>query len=219
MSSVPAFVWQMEGVVMVEVRKTFLHFFHQIRSDHRSPRSKSAPPMDKRWSDPEPFPLYAANEQEIRSEQSDVRETRSEPSMGKSDSEQSATSINYEQWEDWMDNEDIYTVMIRNIPCSCKRDHIIEAIQTLGFQDSHEFFYVPTRNGKTRGYAFLGFADPSVTRQFVKKMTGHKFPGKTSSKFITVVPASIQGFRKNLSHFESTSVMKNRDAKPVFRNT
>jgi hypothetical protein len=112
-------------------------------------------------------------------------------------------------------DEDIYTVMIRNIPCSCKRHHVSDAIQQLGFGDKIDFFYAPTRNGKTRGYAFVGFPDPVLTRQFAKKITGYRFE-KASPKTVTVVPANLQGFSENLEHFEGTFVMRHKDAKPTF---
>jgi hypothetical protein len=133
------------------------------------------------------------------------------------ESERSAGMKNYDRWEGWMDKEDIYTVMIRNIPCSCTREDIAEAIQQLQFHDKHDFFYVPTRHGKNRGFAFIGFPDPAVTRQFAKQMTGYRFPGRASPKVTTVVPANCQGFSENLKRFESTCVMSHENARPLFK--
>jgi hypothetical protein len=217
-----------QGVVMVKTSNTFLHLFYKARNDHCLPRSKSAPPAEKRRHESQPLPLYvssrfdSADSLEFGSEMSaqagSCLESNQSFSSDESPTERPRFTSNYEHWEEWMDKEDIYNVMIRNIPCSCKRDHIEEAIQELGFQDKHNFFYVPTRHGKTRGFAFIGFPEPSFTREFVRKMTGYKFPGKASPKFISVVPASLQGVRENFSHFKSTSVMMHKDARPVFRN-
>jgi hypothetical protein len=222
-----------QGIVMVKTSNTFLHLFYKARNDHCLPRSKSAPPTEKRRQESEPLPLYvspgfdSADSLEFGSEMSAQSGSCSESNQSirrhKNDdrdefpTEQSISTANYEHWEEWMDKEDFYNVMIRNIPCSCKRNDIEEAIQELGFQDKHDFFYVPTRHGKTRGFAFLGFPDASLTREFVRKMTGYKFPGKASPKFISVVPANLQGFRNNFTHFRSACVMKHKDA-PVFRN-
>jgi len=195
---------------MVKASNTFLHFFRQSRNDLRSPRSKSAPPVGQKAQEVEPSPLYKSSCY-VAAAVEDARSVKS--SSGESDR---PTSTTYTHWEAWMDQEDILTVMIRNLPCSCKREHVQEAIQKLGFQDRHDFLYIPTRNGSTRGYAFIGFPHASVTREFVRKMTGYKFSGKASPKFTTVVPASIQGAKDNLSHFKSTRVMTHKNARPLF---
>eukprot|EP00427_Karlodinium_veneficum_P023014 CAMPEP_0169119380 /NCGR_PEP_ID=MMETSP1015-20121227/31525_1 /TAXON_ID=342587 /ORGANISM="Karlodinium micrum, Strain CCMP2283" /LENGTH=196 /DNA_ID=CAMNT_0009182255 /DNA_START=90 /DNA_END=680 /DNA_ORIENTATION=- len=182
---------------MCTAKNTFLHFFYEGR--HSQPRSRSAPSRRQLPKAPE-VPLYVA------------------PSFDSSDVQSSEfpCSRNYERWEEWMDNENIYTVMIRNIPCSCKRHDVDEAVRKLGL-NTHDFFYCPTRSGRTRGYAFVNFPDPTLTRQFVKEMTGYRFKGKESTKVITVVPAHLQGYGENFMYFESKFVTRHRDARPLFR--
>jgi len=114
-----------------------------------------------------------------------------------------------------MEFEDCLTVMIRNIPCSCTRDEILKAIEDLGFAGKHDFFYQPMRKGKALGYAFIGFPDPQVTKEFASSMIGYRFERKMSSKIVTVTPATIQGLSNNMDRFKDTSVMKT-DAKPFF---
>jgi hypothetical protein len=109
----------------------------------------------------------------------------------------------------------VYTVMIKNIPCSCKREDILQAVAELGFADQHDFFYVPMRHGKIPGYAFIGFPSTDLTRKFTIAMTGYRFSSKESKKSVIVVPASIQGLSKNVEYFKDSSVMQT-DAKPFF---
>jgi hypothetical protein len=109
----------------------------------------------------------------------------------------------------------VYTVMMKNIPCSCKREDVLQAVEELGFADQHEFFYVPMRHGKCPGYAFIGFPSTDLTRKFTIAMAGYKFSSKASKKSVIVVPASIQGLSKNVEYFKDSSVMQT-DAKPFF---
>jgi hypothetical protein len=111
--------------------------------------------------------------------------------------------------------EDVDTVMIRGIPSSCTRDEILDTINEVGFNDLHDFFYAPMRRNKTLGYAFLGFPDAQLARNFAKAITGYRFRGRNSSKRVSVTPAAIQGYGRNLDHFSGTFVM-NSFAKPLF---
>lgn len=192
---------------MVTEKNTFLHFF---RMSHQVPRSKSLPPTRIASRQSPSYSLDAAKSVE------DVQPAPSTKAQN-FESQRCAGTINYEQWENWMDEEGIYTVMIRHIPCSCKRQHIVEAIRLIDFGDKYDFFYAPTRNGKSRGYAFVGFPNPTLTREFAKTMTGFRFAGKSSPKTITVVPANVQGLNENMEHFEGTFVMRHKDAKPTFQ--
>lgn len=117
---------------------------------------------------------------------------------------------------EWVGQEDVQTVMIRGIPCSCNKEDILVAIEELGFAERLDFFYVPLRRGRSLGYAFIGFPDTELTKDFARAMTGYKFSNKMSSKSITVVPASVQGLNNNLDHFMSTSVMRNTRKQPLF---
>lgn len=118
----------------------------------------------------------------------------------------------------WDSMEDVYTLMIKGIPCSCSKEDIMRAVHELGFLNLCDFFHVPTRSTgrkhKNIGYAFVGFSCTHVAKSFAKSMTGYKFK-KESSKLVTVAPAAIQGYNDNLEHYRNTYVMAS-EFKPFF---
>lgn len=101
-----------------------------------------------------------------------------------------------------------FTVMMKNIPCACTRQEVLNAIEQVGFQTAFDFFYLPIRNHKENlGYAFVGFPDPSTTRQFAQAMTGFRFTSrKRSPKVISVVPARIQGLTNCREHLQKNRI-------------
>jgi hypothetical protein len=108
------------------------------------------------------------------------------------------------------------TVMIKNIPCGCKRDDLFDAFEGVGFLDRFNFFYMPLRRLKENlGYAFIGFPDPDTTRQFAEAMTGYHFASKNSTKVLSVVPAAIQGLPACIEHFRNTRTMTS-PGPPIF---
>jgi hypothetical protein len=113
-------------------------------------------------------------------------------------------------------NEEVYTVMMKNIPCSCKQEEIKDAIVAVGFGESYNFFYAPSRCGKSRGYAFVGFPSSVLRDDFSRSMTGYTFVRRNSRKVIEIAPASIQGGETTWHHFKDTYVMKT-PWKPSFR--
>jgi hypothetical protein len=116
------------------------------------------------------------------------------------------------------DRNALCTVMMKNIPCSCKKTDVIAAIEESGFMAFSNFFYIPNRRGKILGYAFIGFPSVETTEEFAKAMTGYRFPNKTSTRVVSIVPACIQGMENNLEYFKERSVMQTRE-KPFFRDS
>jgi hypothetical protein len=113
-------------------------------------------------------------------------------------------------------NDEVVTLMLKNIPCSCKKWEVVAAIDQSGFMKLANFFYMPMRQSKIIGYAFIGFPSAEITKEFAKAMAGYRFPNKRSAKTMSVVPASVQGFDNNVEYFRGRSVMDSDD-KPHFR--
>jgi hypothetical protein len=101
-------------------------------------------------------------------------------------------------------HDDVHTLMIKNIPCRCSQQEVLDAIVEIGFGDLYNFFYLPIRRGHQQnfGYAFIGFMDKEITKQFGSAMTGYRFVNRNSSKACAVAPARIQGFSSNVEHFQ-----------------
>jgi len=100
------------------------------------------------------------------------------------------------------------TVMIKNIPCKASEQDILNGIESVGFLDHMNFFYLPRKNASNLGYAFVGFPDPKTTEMFAEAMTGFRFTSQGSPKIVNVVPARVQGVRKCKEHFRSRGRFK-----------
>lgn len=72
----------------------------------------------------------------------------------------------------------VKTIMIRNIPRTCSRHHVLDAVRMLGFGDVFNFCHLPTRRKKdtNAGYAFVGFDDPVNAARFREAIHGYRFP-------------------------------------------
>jgi hypothetical protein len=102
-------------------------------------------------------------------------------------------------------NVDMSALMIKNIPCGCSKEEVLKAIEDLGFGDDVDFFHLPLRKTKAIGYAFVGFSNPDVPRRFQEAMTGYRFPGRNSSKVVSIAPGHIQGIENINNHLKSTA--------------
>jgi len=109
-----------------------------------------------------------------------------------------------------LDMEDSVTVMMKNIPCGCSQQQVLDAIADVGFKELLEFFYLPTRRSKALGYAFVGFADPQTTKRFASAISGYRFQSRLSSKVVSVAPARVQGLKNSVDQFRRTQVMSKR---------
>lgn len=113
--------------------------------------------------------------------------------------------------------DEVYTIMVKNIPCRCSRAEVLAAIDVVGFGGLYDFFYLPVQRGhrQNSGYAFVGFADASATLRFRVAMSGYRFPGRCSEKVVSVVPARIQGLDKTAEHFSRTRALGSKWS-PIF---
>jgi len=112
------------------------------------------------------------------------------------------------------------TAMIKNIPSRCTCQDVIDAIDSLGFQGIYNFFYLPIRCRKEMkgfGFAFIGFPDAYLTKQFQAAMTGYRFTSRNSPKVVEIVRARIQGLDDCVAHFKSTRTLNSRQS-PIFIN-
>jgi hypothetical protein len=105
-------------------------------------------------------------------------------------------------------------LMIKNIPCSCTKKDFAKLVAERGFMKVCTSFFIPSRNDKILGYAFIEFPYPLLAEAFAKCFHGFKVPRVHSKKVLSIVPASIQGPDSNVSHFKSNGVM---NTESIFR--
>ncbi|CAE7581141.1 ML5 [Symbiodinium natans] len=109
--------------------------------------------------------------------------------------------------------------MMRNLPNKYTQRMLLLEVNHAGFLGAFDFFYLPidTETGANRGYAFLNFLDPALAWMFRLMYEGRKMSRFNSSKVITVVPATLQGFEANYMHYAFSRVSRGDPAaRPLF---
>jgi hypothetical protein len=102
-------------------------------------------------------------------------------------------------------SQDITTLMICALPFRVTSEELLEAVDSLGFEGTYDFVYMPSRStkkcGKVRpgnvGYAFVNFRNPEDASKFAMIFPGFTFPGVESDKQILVRAAACQGYDAN----------------------
>jgi hypothetical protein len=109
--------------------------------------------------------------------------------------------------------EPVTTLMLRNIPNKYTQTVLLQEIDKLGFAGTYDFFYLPmdVHNRSNVGYAFINFVHPASATHCIAKFSNYKFQRYHSKKICAVSPAHLQGFEKNVKHFQHRAVMNARD--------
>ena len=98
----------------------------------------------------------------------------------------------------------ITTLMICNMPSRLAYGRILDAINSYGFTNTYDMFYLPlSRCGRgvgicNRGYAFVNFKHPEAATEFASIFQDVLIPGCASRKYVFTRPAHHQGYKKNL---------------------
>jgi hypothetical protein len=109
------------------------------------------------------------------------------------------------------------TLMIKNIPNRVTREELSERIQEVMPAGSFDFLYMPIdfNNRLNFGYAFLNLSNEMYidlfTLSFNKKRMFDNIGTSSSSKYIEVVVARVQGFNANVNRLISSPVLFNAD--------
>jgi len=110
--------------------------------------------------------------------------------------------------------QEIHTLMIRNIPNLYTRDMLMEELDGLGFQGAYDFIYLPIDKSThwNVGYAFVNFDDPDVAGNCMSIMTNYTFNKfeHGTGKVAQVSIAYIQGLEQNLKYYSNTAVQCSR---------
>ncbi|EER16440.1 hypothetical protein Pmar_PMAR021038 [Perkinsus marinus ATCC 50983] len=104
--------------------------------------------------------------------------------------------------------EDLTTVMLRNIPNKYTQSGLLEAIDEKGFKTMYNFFYLPVdfKNGCNMGYAFINFAHHDYAVRFMEVFDGYQLPAVRSVKICAVCWARVQGLERNVEHYRNSPV-------------
>lgn len=117
------------------------------------------------------------------------------------------------------ESDQVTTLMLRNIPYKYSQTALLQEIDQLGFAGSYDFFYLPMdqHNRSNVGYAFINFIDPASVPLCYSVFSNYKFQRYPSKKICVISPAHLQGFKKNVEHFQNSAVMNahNNQYRPV----
>eukprot|EP00747_Dinoflagellata_sp_TGD_P125813 gnl/TRDRNA2_/TRDRNA2_174215_c0_seq6.p1 gnl/TRDRNA2_/TRDRNA2_174215_c0~~gnl/TRDRNA2_/TRDRNA2_174215_c0_seq6.p1 ORF type:complete len:417 (-),score=77.86 gnl/TRDRNA2_/TRDRNA2_174215_c0_seq6:922-2118(-) len=114
---------------------------------------------------------------------------------------------------------EVHTIMMRNVPNRYTQHLLIEELNNRGFLGAFDFVYLPVdaQTDANRGYAFINFDQASDARRFKEEFDGYQMSYFESSKFVTVTPATLQGFEANYAHYANSRVNRGDPAKrPIF---
>jgi len=106
------------------------------------------------------------------------------------------------------------TAMLRNIPNKYMQSTLLEEIDSQGFANKYDFFYLPmdVRNKTNVGYAFINFRAPEDLKGFCERFAGRQFEAHPSQKIATVSPAHVQGLERNVRNLSQKAVAQFRDS-------
>jgi len=111
---------------------------------------------------------------------------------------------------DSVENEEVTTLMIRNVPRKYTEDGLICELEDYISQDSYNFLYLPWdhRRSSNVGYAFVNFIDGATALSMMRLVDGRPWRLTQSGKDIKIVPAHVQGLAKNLAHYMDKVVIE-----------
>jgi RNA recognition motif-containing protein len=108
-------------------------------------------------------------------------------------------------------DEEMTTVMIRNIPCKYNQDWLMQEISEV--TEQFNFFYMPMarKSPGCLGYAFVNFVTEDDASEFLESFQGHRFPRQpNSTKRAEAAYAALQGFSKNVKFYQRSKVGKTK---------
>jgi len=113
------------------------------------------------------------------------------------------------------------TAMLRNVPPRYTQAKFMREINGSGYLGLYDFLYLPMdmRRRTNRGFAFVNFNTPEITQSFHRAFHGNNLPLFPSEKPLEVIPADIQGFEANASHYiAAKATRRSRDSctRPIF---
>eukprot|EP00928_Gymnodinium_smaydae_P061090 TRINITY_DN4516_c0_g2_i1.p1 TRINITY_DN4516_c0_g2~~TRINITY_DN4516_c0_g2_i1.p1 ORF type:complete len:313 (+),score=27.95 TRINITY_DN4516_c0_g2_i1:59-997(+) len=112
------------------------------------------------------------------------------------------------------------SVMVRNISYKCTRGMLGDELKRVGFGDLFDYLYVPvnTARNTSKGYAFINFLDASSAYRFKELFHGRRMDLPGGTKLLEVIPANLQGYNKNVSHYIDKQNELSAAAKPFLVN-
>jgi len=185
---------QMHEDLKIVIKNTFIDVDNCNKNQGAFRRCRSAPALGIASRDHVQVLLRGDSlQQTITQAQHNWLQEKKTQGMSSGDARDSR-STSYATDPDSQDN--VKTYMLKNLPCRCNKDDILELVKDYGFMEHLVSIYLPVRNTQNLGYAFVGFITPEIGDEFCKKANGCTFRTRSSKKTIAVVPARVQQRRR-----------------------
>lgn len=101
------------------------------------------------------------------------------------------------------------TLMLRNIPSQCSQLELLEEINSLGYEGTFNFFYLPCdfETHVNKSYAFINFLNTETAKHFTQQMKGYRLKCVSMRKRCDVSIANVQGFRAYCLRYTMSPVL------------
>jgi len=96
----------------------------------------------------------------------------------------------------------ITTLMIRNLPKIVSQKELLAELDRSGFRGLYDFCYLPWpfSSSESKGFGFVNFTSEAAARMFSASWHGQRrFPWHISGAGLSISPASVQGFARNVA--------------------
>jgi len=107
------------------------------------------------------------------------------------------------------------TVMVRNLPATVRRSHLISELEVAGLKGDFDFIYLPRSGEKEEhvGCAFVNLRTSNAVQKLVKHLNNAFLNEFSSSEALEVSPARVQGLEANIRHLSNSGVLDKLDLK------
>jgi RNA recognition motif-containing protein len=102
------------------------------------------------------------------------------------------------------------TMMIRNIPNQYAQKDFIQELDSLGFEGTYNFLYIPVdkKTAASCGYGFINFIDHHWAAKCASVFQDYLLtPKKGKGKYAEVSAAHLQGLEANIAHYRNTKIL------------
>lgn len=111
-------------------------------------------------------------------------------------------------------NQDVTTLMIRNLPTSLSQSALIEELDASGFAGLYDFVYMPSvfDTGEGKGFAFVNLVSVAAAGALVGKWhKSRRFGIKINDPSLNLSPAAVQGFAANVKKWNAPRMRRVRN--------
>jgi hypothetical protein len=110
------------------------------------------------------------------------------------------------------------TLCIRNLPNNCSKEEVLSVINSMGFAESYDFFYLPFDFKKATpcnmGYAFVNFVSNDKAHEFKRRFEGFcDWPLRRSEKKCKISWGDIQGYEANVERWRNSTMLASQPDK------